>query len=173
MPFGKVSRGDFVIVTAASSSVGLAAIQIIQSTGWDFDCCHPDRRQKEPVKLALGADHVIVTGQENLVARVQEITAGQGARVVFDPVGGDTINALGQATAYGGVIFIYGMLSGHPTPFPMSAFGRRIAVYGYTFNELRGTPAWDVMETTYIYDHLVDGSFKLEIAPRFPVFQDR
>jgi NADPH:quinone reductase-like Zn-dependent oxidoreductase len=117
--------------------------------------------------LALGADHVIVTGEENLVARAQEITAGQGARVVFDPVGGDAINALGQATANGGVIFIYGMLSGHPTPFPMSAFGRRIAVYGYTFNELRGSPAWDVMKQ-YIYDHLVNGSFKPEIARSFP-----
>ncbi len=166
VPFGKVSRGDFVIVTAASSSVGLAAIQIIRAQG-GISIAATRTAAKKNRLLALGADHVIVTGQENLVARVQEITAGQGARVVFDPVGGDTINALGQATAYGGVIFIYGMLSGHPTPFPMSAFGRRIAVYGYTFNELRGTPAWDVMKQ-YIYDHLVDGSFKPEIARGFP-----
>ncbi|MGC1458413.1 MAG: zinc-dependent alcohol dehydrogenase family protein [Steroidobacteraceae bacterium] len=166
VPFGKVSGGDFVIVTAASSSVGLAAIQIIRAQG-GISIATTRTAAKKDRLLALGADHVIVTGQENLVARVQEITAGQGARVVFDPVGGDTINALGQATANGGVIFIYGMLSGHPTPFPMSAFGRRIAVYGYTFNELRGTPAWDVMKQ-YIYDHLVNGSFKPEIARSFP-----
>jgi NADPH:quinone reductase-like Zn-dependent oxidoreductase len=166
VPFGKVSRGDFVIVTAASSSVGLAAIQIIRAQGGISIAATRTAAKKDRL-LALGADHVIVTGEENLVARVQEITAGLGARVVFDPVGGDTINALGQATANGGVIFIYGMLSGQPTPFPMSTFGRRIAVYGYTFNELRGTPAWDVMKQ-YIYDHLVNGSFKPEIARSFP-----
>jgi NADPH:quinone reductase-like Zn-dependent oxidoreductase len=52
------------------------------------------------------------------VARVQSITGGKGARIVFDPVGGDYINTLAQATANGGTIFLYGMLSGKPTPFP-------------------------------------------------------
>jgi NADPH:quinone reductase-like Zn-dependent oxidoreductase len=166
VPFGKVSSGDFVIVTAASSSVGLAAIQIIRAQGGISIAATRTAAKKDRL-LALGADHVIVTEAENLVARVQEITGGKGARVVFDPVGGDTINALGQATANGGVIFMYGMLSGHPTPFPMSIFGRRIALYGYTFNELRGTPDWDVMKQ-YIYDHLINGSFTPAIARSFP-----
>ena len=38
---------------------------------------------------------------------------------------------------------------------------------GYTFNELRDTPEWDVMKA-YIHDHLTDGSFKPEIARTFP-----
>ena len=49
----------------------------------------------------------------------------------------------------------------------MTAFGRKIAMFGYTFNELRDTPEWDPM-VKYIYDHLADGSFKPEIARSFP-----
>ena len=91
----------------------------------------------------LGADHVIATEEEDLVAQVQSITGGKGARIVFDPVGGDYINTLAQATANGGTIFLYGMLSGKPTPFPLATFGRTIGMFGYTFLELRGTPEWE------------------------------
>lgn len=163
--FGRVSAGDFVLITAASSSVGLAAIQIVKAEG-GVSIATTRTPAKRAQILALGADHVIVTDEEDLVSRVKEITGGKGARLVFDPVGGDYINTLGQATASGGSIFLYGMLSGKPTPFPMTTFGRKIAMYGYTFNELRNTPAWDVMKK-YIYDRLADGSFKPKIARTF------
>ncbi len=167
--FGKVSSGDAVIITAASSSVGLAAIQIVKAQGGTSIATTRTASKRDRL-LALGADHVVVTDDEDIAARVGEITGGKGARVVFDPVGGDAINGLAQATADGGIIFLYGMLSGQSTPFPMAAFGRRIAMYGYTFNELRGTPEWDVMKS-YIYDRLSDGSFKPEIARTFPFAQ--
>ena len=166
VPFGQVSRGDFVIITAASSSVGLAAIQIVKAQGGTAIATTRTAAKKDRL-LALGADHVIVTDADNLVARVGEITGGKGARLVFDPIGGDGINGLAQATANGGTLFLYGMLSGQPTPFPMAAFGRRIAMYGYTFGELRDTPHWEQMKR-YIFDHLADGSFQPEIARSFP-----
>ncbi len=165
VPFAKVSSGDFVIITAASSSVGLAAIQIVKQEG-GISIATTRTSAKKDRLLALGADHVIVTDEEDLVARVKSITDGKGARVVFDPVGGDYINTLGQATADGGIIFLYGMLAGKPTPFPLTTFGRRVAMFGYTFNELRNTPNWETMKS-YIYDHLANGTFKPEIARTF------
>ena len=165
VPFGKVSPGDFVIITAASSSVGLAAIQIVKAQGGVSIATTRTSAKKDKL-LALGADHVIATEEEDLVARVKEITTGKGARIVFDPVGGDYINTLAQATATSGTIFLYGMLSGKPTPFPLAAFARTIGMFGYTFMELRGTPEWERMQQ-YIYDHLTDGSFKPEIARTF------
>ena len=164
--FGKVGAGDFVIITAASSSVGLAAIQIVKAQGGTSIATTRTSAKKDQLK-ALGADYVIVTEEEDLAARVKEITGGKGARIVFDPVGGDYINTLAQATANGGTIFLYGMLAGKPTPFPMAAFGRRIGLFGYTFGELRGTPEWETMKK-YIYDRLADGSFKPKIARTFP-----
>jgi len=169
VPFGKVAAGDFVIITAASSSVGLAAIQIVRAQGGISIATTRGVAKKDEL-LALGADHVIVTDEEDLAARVQSITGGKGARIVFDPVGGDYINTLAQATANGGTIFLYGTLSGKPTPFPLPAFGRRIAMFGYTFGELRGTPEWETMKK-YIYDRLADGSFKPKIARIFPFDQ--
>lgn len=167
--FGKITTGDFVLITAASSSVGLAAIQIVKAQGATSIATTRTAAKKAQL-LALGADHVIVTDDEDLPARVKSITSGKGARIVFDPVGGDYINTLAQATSNGGTIFLYGMLAGTPTPFPMTAFGRHIGVFGYTFGELRGTPDWDAMKT-YIYNHLADGSFKPEIARTFPFDQ--
>ena len=169
VPFGKVSTGDFVIITAASSSVGLAAIQIVKAQG-GISIATTRTSAKRDRLLALGADHVVATEEEDLPARVKEITSGKNARIVFDPVGGDSINMLAQSTANGGTIFLYGMLSGKPTPFPMTAFGRSIGMYGYTFGELRGTPEWEVMKQ-YILEHLSDGSFKPEIARTFPFDQ--
>ena len=167
--FGKVAAGDFVIITAASSSVGLAAIQIVRAQG-GISIATTRTSAKKDQLIALGADHVIVTEEEELVARVQAITGGKGARVVFDPVGGDYINTLAQATSNGGTIFLYGMLSGKPTPFPLAAFGRTIGMFGYTFGELRGTPEWETMKK-YIYDRLADGSFKPKVARTFPFDQ--
>jgi NADPH:quinone reductase-like Zn-dependent oxidoreductase len=169
VPFGKVAAGDFVLITASSSSVGLAAIQIVKAQGGISIATTRTSAKKEQL-LALGADHVIATEEEDLVARVRSITGGKGARIVFDPVGGDYINTLAQATANGGAIFLYGGLSGKPTPFPMAAFGRTIAMFGYTFGELRGSPEWETMKK-YIYDHLADGSFKPKIARTFPFDQ--
>ncbi len=169
VPLGKVSSGDFVIITAASSSVGLAAIEIVKAQG-GIPIATTRTAAKKDELLSLGAAHVVVTDDEDLAARVGEITGGKGARIVFDPVGGDYINTLAQATANGGAIFMYGMLSGKPTPFPMAAFGRGIAMFGYTFNQLRNTPDWDAM-VKYIYDHLADGSFKPKIARTFPFAQ--
>jgi NADPH2:quinone reductase len=169
VPFGKVAAGDFVIITAASSSVGLAAIQIVKAQG-GISIATTRTSAKKDRLIALGADHVIVTEEEDLVARVQSITGGKGARIVFDPVGGDYINTLAQATANGGTIYLYGMLSGKPTPFPMAVFGRTIGMFGYTFGELRGTPEWETMKK-YIFDRLADGSFKPKIARTFPFDQ--
>jgi NADPH:quinone reductase-like Zn-dependent oxidoreductase len=104
VPLGRVSGGDFVIITAASSSVGLAAIQIVKAQGGVSIAATRTAAKKDQL-VSLGADHVIVTDDEDLVARVSEITGGKGARVVFDPIGGEGINALAQATANGGMIF--------------------------------------------------------------------
>ncbi len=85
-------------------------------------------------------------------------------------MGGDYINTLAQATTNGGTIFLYGMLSGKPAPFPIAAFGRRIGMFGYTFGELRATSEWETMKK-YICDRPADGPFKPKIARTFPFDQ--
>jgi NADPH:quinone reductase-like Zn-dependent oxidoreductase len=69
--------------------------------------------------LRIGADHLIVTDEEDLVAGVNEITSGKGARIVFDPIGGKILESLAAATASKGIIFEYGALASEPTPYPL------------------------------------------------------
>ncbi len=165
--FGKVGTGDYVILPAASSSVGLAAIQIVRAQGGK-SIATTRTSQKRQQLLDLGADYVIATAEEDLPARVAEITAGKGARIVFDPVGGEYVNTLAQAAAPGGTIFLYGMLSGQPTPYPMTGFTKGVSLTGYSMVSIKVPGRFEAMKT-YVYDRLADGTFKPEIARTFPL----
>ena len=79
--------GDYVIIRAASSSVGLAAIQLANWAGAVSIAATRHSNKADALK-AQGAQHVIATEETDLVAEVMRITGGKGARIVFDPVGG-------------------------------------------------------------------------------------
>jgi len=167
--YGKVTRGDFVIIPAASSSVGLAAIQIVKAEG-GISIAATRTSAKKAELLSLGADHVIATEEEDLVELAQEITGGKGARVIFDPVAGPFVEKLANAAAPGGVIFEYGMLSMQPTPFPLRAcLGKGVAIQGYSLMEIRRDPGLLEVAKKYVYDRLEDGRFHPKIARTFPL----
>lgn len=169
--FGKVAPGDFVLITAASSSVGLAAIQIVKDAG-GVPIATTRGSSKRDVLLKLGADHVIATEGEDLVARVKEITGGKGARIIFDPIAGPWVETLAKAVAYQGIIFEYGILSLEPTPFPlMEALPRGITVRGYIITEISSDPKVFPEAKKYIYDRLADGRFTPKIDRVFPFDQ--
>src|SRR5712672_727757 len=114
----KVTKGDFVLIPAASSSVGLAAIQIANYAGATTVALTRTSAKKQQLRDA-GAVHVIATEEVDLVGEVMRITNGQGARVAFDPVGGPSFPKLVSALAFGGIIYIYGLLSTGITPLPV------------------------------------------------------
>ncbi len=167
--YGQVSQGDFVIIPAASSSVGLAAIQMVKAEKGIAIAATRTSAKKEEL-LALGADHVIATEEEDLVERVKEITAGKGARLSFDPVGGPFIEKLAEAASPLGIIFEYGWLSMEPTPFPFrAAMGKGLTVRGYTLREVRNDPALLTASKKYVYDRIEDGRFHPKVAKTFPI----
>jgi NADPH:quinone reductase-like Zn-dependent oxidoreductase len=168
---GKIQPADFVIIPAASSSVGLAAIQIVKAEG-AVSIATTRKADKRDELLALGADHVIVTDSEDLPQRVNEITGGKGARLIFDPVAGPFIEKLAQAAAVSGIIIEYGVLSMQPTPFPFRpALAKFLTVRGYTLMELTPYPEKLTPAKAYVYDHLKDGRFVPKIAGTFPLAQ--
>jgi NADPH:quinone reductase-like Zn-dependent oxidoreductase len=114
----KVTKGDFVIIPAASSSVGLAAIQIANYAG-ATTIALTRTSEKRGQLLEAGAAHVIATEESDLVQEVMRITGGKGARVAFDPVGGPTFAKLIAALSFGGIAYIYGALSSEVTPLPI------------------------------------------------------
>lgn len=168
--YGGLKRGDFVIIPAASSSVGLAAIEIVNLEG-GVPIAFTRKSDKRTELLSLGAKHVVVTEEEDLVKRVTEITGGQGARIIFDPVGGPGVEKLAEAAAIHGIIFIYGLLSMQPTPFPMGALRKGLCMRGYSLMELRADPPLLKTAKQYVYDRLADGRFHPKIAKTFPLAQ--
>lgn len=166
---GHLTKGDFVVITAASSSVGLAAIEMARAEG-AISIATTRTSAKKAELVALGADHVIATEEEDLVARVMEITGGKGARIVFDPVAGKGIEALAAATAHGGTIFEYGALAPEPTPYPLrTAMSRALSIRGYTLFDVVSQPNEFAEAKQYVYDRLQSGAFKPKIARTFPL----
>jgi NADPH:quinone reductase-like Zn-dependent oxidoreductase len=166
-----ITKGDFVVITAASSSVGIAAIEIAKAEG-AVSIATTRKSNKKDELLSLGANHVVATEEEDLVARVKEITLGKGARVTFDPVGGPSVDKLAKAAAIGGTIFEYGLLSMQPTPFPLfSALPKGLCLRGYSLMEVTRDPQKLPAAKTYVYDRLADGRFRPKIAKVFPFAQ--
>lgn len=169
--FGHVKKGDFVLITAASSSVGLAAVQIVNAEG-GISIAATRKSGKRAELLELGAHHVIATEEEELPKRVDEITGGKGAQIIFDPVAGPGIEKLAEAAGYHGTIFEYGNLSMQPTPFPLLGGLRKgLSVRAYTLIELRREPELLKTAKQYVYDRLADGRFRPKIAKIFPFDQ--
>ena len=167
--YGQIKKGDQVLITAASSSVGLAAIQITKAADAVAIVTTRGENKKQHL-LDAGADHVIVTDKENLVERVMAITSGNGARLIFDPVAGPYLEKLAEAAAPGGIIFEYGALSPEPTPFPLfPALGKGLSVRGYTLFEIVKDPEKLAHGKQYIYEGLKSGALKPLIDQIFPL----
>ncbi len=166
---GHLAKGDFVLITAASSSVGLAAIEICKAEG-AVSIAATRTPEKKAELLSFGADHVIVTDEEDLAARVMEITGGKGARVIFDPVAGPGVEALANAAAPSGMLFLYGALSAAPTPYPLrAAMSKHLTIKAYTLFEVVADKASREKAEKYVFDHLAAGDFKPRIAKTFPL----
>ena len=133
---GELDADDFVLIPAASSSVGLAAIQIARMMR-ATPIATTRTEEKKQALLDLGAAAVIVTEEEDLVAEVRRLTDNRGARIVFDPVAGPYVENLASVTAPGGIIFLYGILSLKATPFPLfKALANALTLRGYTLFEI-------------------------------------
>ena len=107
--------GEWLLQTAAGSTLGRVVLQLARLRGFRTINVVRRREQAEELK-ALGADEVIATDEEDLAERVREITGRDGVTKAIDAVGGETGGAVVQALGRGGVLLVYGLLSGEPTP---------------------------------------------------------
>ncbi|MBD2465702.1 zinc-dependent alcohol dehydrogenase family protein [Oscillatoria sp. FACHB-1407] len=157
--YGQVKAGDFVLITAASSSVGYSAIQIAKAAG-AVAIATTRSTAKKQMLLENGADHVIVTNDEDLVSRVMEITNGHGADLIFDAIAGSLLETLATAAAPGATIFVYGALDETAsTSFPLfAALQKGLKVQGYTLFEITTNPEKLDRAKQYIYDGLTSGA---------------
>ena len=167
--YGRVKKGDNVLITAASSSVGIAAIQIVRSLGARPIAATRGAGKKDFL-LNIGAARVVVTDEEDLAESVLAITDGAGADVIFDPVVGSYLAKLAEAAAYHGTIFCYGHLSPDDSVIPLyPAIRKGLTFRGYTIMEISRDPGLREEAKRFIYDGLESGVFKPVIARTFPL----
>lgn len=164
----RLSRGEFVAITAASSSVALAAIQIANGIGATPIAITRTSSKRQALQEA-GAAHVIASDEEDLEARLKEITGQGGVRVVFDAVAGPIFEPLTAAMSPGGILIEYGGLSPRPTPFPLPAvLGKCLTLRGYLVHEIIRDPARLQSAKTFIFEGLAFGTLKPVISRTFP-----
>ncbi len=109
-----VKRGEVVLWHAAAGGVGLIAVQWLKAVGATVIGTVGSDEKAELVR-GHGCDHVIVYTREDFVARVKEITAGQGVPVVYDSVGKATFEGSLDCLRPRGMMVTFGNASG-PVP---------------------------------------------------------
>jgi NADPH:quinone reductase-like Zn-dependent oxidoreductase len=161
-----LEKGQVVLITAASSSVGLAAIQVAKATGATAIAA-TRKLDKKAKLLEAGADHVVVTEQEDLPKRVMDISGGKGANVIFDPVTGPYVDTLAQAAATGATLLMYGALDMRPTPYPLfPALQKGLWMHAFTLFESTTQPTARERAKRYVYEGLKSGALNPIIDPK-------
>jgi NADPH:quinone reductase-like Zn-dependent oxidoreductase len=167
----RLQKGDFIAVTAASSSVGIAAIQIANMVGATPIAITRTGKKRQSLQ-DVGAAHVIASQEEDIEARLSEIAGPEGVRVVFDAVAGPIFGPLTAAMSLGGILIEYGGLSTAPTPFPLPAvLGKFLTLRGYLVHEITRDPARLEAAKRFILEGLESGALEPVIARTFPFEQ--
>lgn len=165
---GRLGKGDFVLVSAASSSVGLAAIQIAHAVGAIPIATTRTRRKLDALKKA-GATHVIVSEEQDVAASVRDITGSKGLRIAFDAIAGPFAESLVPCMAEEGIVFFYGGLSDQPTHFdrrPILAKG--ISFTGYTVGQIIKHPDRLCRGQAFVLEGLAHDTLRPIIDRVFP-----
>ena len=110
--------GDHVLITAASSAVGLAAIQIANQIG-AIPLAVTSHTAKKDTLLAAGAAAVFDTN--DVVEATRQHTDGLGADIILDSVMGPGLLELATAASFNGTLITVGWLDPRPAPMPMNA----------------------------------------------------
>jgi NADPH2:quinone reductase len=136
VPYGRVQRGDWVLVTAVSSGVGVASLQLAKALGARVIGTSGSSEKLDKMR-ALGLDAGIAT-RGALAAEVMRITDKHGADLAINNVGGSIFPELVRAAAYRGRIAIVGYVDGSlEAPLDLAAVhSKRLEIFGVS-NRLR------------------------------------
>ena len=136
----RIKPGQTALVTDASHCAGPSFLQLGKALGVKVIAATKDSEQRERL-LALGADKVIVTEEQDLLMAVNKYTENRGVDVVFDGLGGPQMSILGDVLAPRGSLVLYGLQGGNQTPFPAcAAFQKNIQFFVHCIGNFTGKP---------------------------------
>jgi len=164
----QLKPGQTILFHAAAGGVGLIACQWARALGVNLIGTVGSKEKGELAKAA-GAAHVINYNEEDIVARVLEITNGKKVPVVYDSVGKDTFIRSLDCLQPRGLMVSFGNSSGAVPPFSMNELASRgslyitrpsLAAYAATRAELEERAA-------DLFNMVESGKVKIDIRQRF------
>ena len=170
LPQGGLQRGDFVLFHAAAGGVGLIACQWAKALGLQLI---GTAGGPEKCRLALehGAAHAIDYKREDFVARVKEITGGQGVKVVYDGIGKDTVERSLDCLRPFGLLANFGNASGPVPAFNLGLLAAKGSLYvtrPTLFTHIATREATQAMADD-LFDVVTSGAVTLRIDQRYPL----
>ena len=133
------SKGKWIVLPAASSSVALAANNLARYLGAKTIGITRTRDKLRALETA-GYDALVVSQDKSIAKEIKQIT-GNGADFAFDPVGGTMLTDLVTGMKQGGEINVYGVLDPAETPLPIFELMKNgVKISCYTVFELMSDP---------------------------------
>jgi NADPH2:quinone reductase len=165
-----VQPGDTILFHAAAGGVGLIACQWAKRLGATVigTVSTPDKAE---LAAAYGCDEVIVTTQEDFVARVRELTHGAGVRVVYDSVGKDTLVRSLDCLVPRGLLVSFGQASGMAPPLDIALLSAKGSLFltRPTLMTYTATREDLVASASALFDVVRRGEVKVEIRRTYPL----
>ena len=164
----KMKTGDNILVTGASSSAGLGAIQIAKSLGVTVIAQTRTGEKSAAIRKA-GADYVIASDNEKLAEKIIEYTKGSGVNVAYDPISSDFVDTYMDAMSFGSLVFLYGTQRGPKITFDLvQAVRRHAIIHPYSlYNHVNDHAALD-RGVNWLTNSITSGKFKPIIDTVFP-----
>ncbi|PQM27911.1 NADPH:quinone oxidoreductase [Sphingopyxis lindanitolerans] len=136
----RIEPGETLLVHGAAGGVGLAAVDLGRALGARVIAAASSAAKRDAVASAYAPDAVIAA-EPGFREEVKALTGGQGADVIFDPVGGDIFDESTRCIAFGGRLLVIGFASGRipevsvnrPLIKGFSVVGVRAGEYGRRF----------------------------------------
>lgn len=158
---GRLRSGETLVVYGASGNVGAAAVEIGTRVGATVIAVVGD-----PDQLTARPDHVIAYRQEDVAGRVKALTAGRGADLILDLVGGGLFAAALDCIAWEGRILTVGYASGTiPDVSLVDLLVRNIAILG---EDLAGYITRDIGTVKRALTELIGWYDEGALRPRAP-----
>lgn len=164
----KVKAGDTILFHAAAGGVGLIACQWAKHLGATV-IGTVGSEEKAALAKQAGADHTILYREEDVPARVREITGGKMVPVVYDGVGKDTFNMSLDCLAPLGLLASFGNASGPVPPFDLSILNLKGSLF-VTRPSLAAYTASDedlAMTAADLFEVMAKGAVKADVRQEY------
>ena len=169
----KVEPGTSVLIHAAAGGVGSILVQWTKALGATV-IATVGTEAKAALARDHGADHVILYGEEDVAARVMEITGGRGVAVVYDGVGKDTFEASLKSLGRRGILATFGNASGPaPAVAPLELGTKSLFLTRPRLFDYIATTAELDESAAALFAVLESGAVKIEIGQTFPLAEAR